>query len=420
MEIAAGPARRRVVVAGLIGNALEWYDFAIYGYFALIIGKQFFPSDDPTTSLIAAFSVFAVGFVMRPLGGIVFGHVGDKLGRRTAILASSAAMALPTVLVGLLPNYDAIGLWAPVLMLLLRMIQGLSVGGEYTLSTVFLAEQATDGRRGFMASWALVGAIGGTLAGSAMGALVNSVLSPAEVAEWGWRVPFLAGVVLAIYGFVVRRSVPEGLPAETTAETPLATAFRQEWRAMLQVAGITICAAIGFYLIFIYVAVYLRDIVHVSTAEALDINSLNMLAVIVLTPMFAGLSDRIGRKAVLLAAALGVVAFAWPLFALVHSGVGALVWFGQLGFAILVAAYLAGMPAMMAEAFPSRLRCSAASLAYNVPMALFGGTAPMVATYLINRDHDDFSPAYYLMAAGVISAIAIATMRETATDELRD
>ncbi len=420
MEIAAGPARRRIVMAGLIGNILEWYDFAIYGYFALTIGKQFFPHEDPTVSLIAAFSVFAVGFLMRPLGGILFGHVGDKLGRRTAILASSAAMALPTIAVGLLPTYAQIGLWAPALMLILRLIQGLSVGGEYTASSIFLAEQATDADRGRMASWTLVGAVGGTLLGSAMGALVNSLLGPSDLAAWGWRLPFLAGIVLAAYGVVLRRALPEILPGETSAETPLVTAIRQEWRTMLQVAGITVCAAIGFYLIFVYVTVYLREIVHVSTAEALDINSLNMLAVIILAPLFAGLSDRIGRKAVLLAAALGVVAFSWPLFALVHSGVGALVWFGQLGFAILVAAYLSVMPVVMAEAFPARMRCSAVSLAYNVPMALFGGTAPMVATFLINRDHDDFSPAYYLMAAGLISAIAIATMRETATDPLRD
>jgi len=271
-----------------------------------------------------------------------------------------------------------------------------------------------------MAAWAVVGATAGTLLGSAMGALINSVLSPAEVNAWGWRIPFLAGLVLAAYGFHIRRAVPDGLPAETAAETPMAIAFRQEWRTMLQVAGVTVCAAIGFYLIFVYVAVYLREIVHVSTAEALDINSLNMLAMLVMVPMFAILSDRVGRKTILLGAALGVVAFAWPLFALVHSGVGVLVWFGQFGFTVLVAAYLSVLPVLMAEAFPARMRCSAVSLAYNVPMALFGGTAPMVATFLINRDHDDFSPAYYLMAAGLISAIAIATMRETATDPLRD
>jgi MHS family proline/betaine transporter-like MFS transporter len=188
---------------------------------------------------------------------------------------------------------------------------------------------------------------------------------------------------------------------------------------MLQVAGLTICSAIGFYLIFVYVVVYLREIVHVSAAEALDINSLNMLVIVLLVPLFGGLSDRVGRKTVVLGATLGVVAFTWPLFALIHSGVGALVWFGQLGFAILIAAYRAVLPAMMAEAFPAHLRCSAVSLAFNVPTAIFGGTAPMVATYLINREHNDFSPAYYLMAAGVISAIAVATMRETASEPLR-
>lgn len=420
MEIAAGPTKPRTVMAGLIGNVLEWYDFAVYGYFALTIGKLFFPHEDPTVSLIAAFSVFAVGFLMRPLGGIVFGHVGDRFGRRTAILTSSAAMAVPTIIVGLLPTYQTIGLWAPALMLVLRMIQGLSVGGEYTSSTVFLAEQAADGRRGRAAAWAVVGAAGGTLLGSATGALVNSMLTPAEIADWGWRVPFLASIVLAVLAFAMRRGLADTAPEGNSVETPLVAAFRQEWRTMLQVAGITVCAAIGFYLIFVYVAVYLREIVHVSSAEALDINSLNMLVVIVLAPLFATLSDRVGRKTILLAAALGVVAFAWPLFALVHSGIGLLIWLGQFGFAVLVAAYLSVMPAVMAEAFPARMRCSAVALAYNVPMAVFGGTAPMVAAYLIDRQHDDFSPAYYLMAAGIVSAVAIASMRETAADPLRD
>ncbi|MGQ3030287.1 MAG: MFS transporter, partial [Ferrovibrionaceae bacterium] len=192
-----------------------------------------------------------------------------------------------------------------------------------------------------------------------------------------------------------------------------------EWRAMLQVAGITACSAIGFYLIFVYVVVYLRQIVHVSAAEALDINSLNMAAMVVLVPLIATLSDRIGRKKVLMAAAVGIVVLTWPLFALIHSGVGALIWLGQFGFAVLVAAYRSVMPAVMAEAFPASLRCSAVSVAYNVPTALFGGTAPMVAAFLINREHDDFSPAYFLIAAGVISVIAIATMRETAAGPLR-
>lgn len=414
-----GAGRRQVIVAGLIGNLLEWYDFAIYGYFAMTIGKQFFPHDDPTVSLIAAFSVFAVGFLMRPLGGIVFGHVGDKLGRRAAIVASSAAMALPTIALGLLPTYAQIGLWAPALMVILRMVQGLSVGGEYTASTVFLVEQATDGHRGRTASWAVVGAIGGTLLGSAAGALVNSLLGPADIAAWGWRLPFLAGIVPAAYGFVIRRSLPEAPPAAQAAGTPLAIALRLEWRAMLQVAGITACSAIGFYLIFVYVVVYLRQIVHVSAAEALDINSLNMAAMVVLVPLIATLSDRIGRKKVLMAAAVGIVVLTWPLFALIHSGVGALIWLGQFGFAVLVAAYRSVMPAVMAEAFPASLRCSAVSVAYNVPTALFGGTAPMVAAFLINREHDDFSPAYFLIAAGVISVIAIATMRETAAGPLR-
>src|SRR6516165_7308773 len=248
-------SHRRAVIAGLAGNVMEWYDFAVYGYFAQVIGQDFFPSEDPTSSLIASFGAFAAGFLMRPVGGLVFGHIGDRLGRKAALTLSVLAMAIPTFLIGLLPDHSQIGALAPILLVALRMVQGLSVGGEYTTSVVFLVEGAAPNRRGFAGSWSPFGAGAGILLGSALGAALNAVLSPEAVFAWGWRVPFLLGLGVGLAGLFIRRHIPE--PAKQadnkTAASPIREAFRSEWRNILRIMGFTFMFAVGFYMIFVYV-----------------------------------------------------------------------------------------------------------------------------------------------------------------------
>ena len=195
----------RTIVVGAIGNVLEWFDFAIYGYFAAAIGRTFFPNEDPVAQLLAAFGIFAVGFLMRPVGGALIGHIGDKYGRRAALTFSVAAMAIPTFLVGALPGYQVLGMAAPILLTLLRMIQGLSVGGEYTTSIVFMVERAPPGRRGFIGAMAGCGAVGGILLGSATGTLLASTMSAEALETWGWRIPFLLGLLVGFAGFILRR-----------------------------------------------------------------------------------------------------------------------------------------------------------------------------------------------------------------------
>ena len=414
-------SHRRAVIAGLAGNVMEWYDFAVYGYFAQVIGQHFFPSEDPTSSLIASFGAFAAGFLMRPVGGLVFGHIGDRLGRKAALTLSVLAMAIPTFLIGLLPDHAQIGALAPILLVALRMIQGLSVGGEYTTSVVFLVEGAAPHRRGFAGSWSPFGAGAGILMGSAVGAVLNTVLSPEAVFAWGWRLPFLLGLGVGVAGLFIRRHIPDPQPhAESKpAGSPIREAFRSEWRTILRIMGFNLMFAVGFYMIFVYVATYLKEIVHVSARSALDINTLSMVIMLALVPLMGLLSDRIGRKPLLLGAALGLALFSWPLFWLMHHPDFYLMFLGQVGFAVFIGMLSGVAPAAMVESLPAHVRCTALSVGYNVTFGLIGGLTPMIAAYLIQCTGEDLAPAYFLILCAVISLGVIWTMRETVREPLR-
>lgn len=412
--------RRRVVAAGISGNVLEWYDFAVYGYFAPIIAERFFPSDSPTASLLAAYGAFAAGFLMRPLGGFLFGHLGDRLGRRTTLILSVALMAGPTFLIGLLPDHADIGVAAAVLMIVMRMLQGLAVGGEYTTSVVYLVEQAPPDRRGYYGSWSLFGCIGGILLGSAVGAFVHTVWA-AEVHDWAWRLPFLAGLAVGLTGFILRRGLPESLADQDkeTHKLPLARAVGQEGRAMAKVIGISVVNAVAFYMIFIYITVFLERQVGLAAATALDINTVSMIAMLAMVPFFAHLSDRIGRKPLLAVSAFGLLLLSYPLLWVMHHPDAMTIFLGQLGFSVLVGCYLAVQPTAMAEMFSPGVRCSGMAVAYNLTLGIVGGTTPMVCTYLIEKTGDDLFIAWYLMAAAVVSFAVVLTLKETAKAPLR-
>jgi MHS family proline/betaine transporter-like MFS transporter len=403
-------------MAGVAGNVLEWYDFAVYGYFAPIIAGIFFPSADPVVSLVAAFGAFAAGFLMRPFGGAVFGHIGDKIGRSRALLLSVILMAIPTFVIGLLPGYATIGAVAAVVMVLLRMLQGLSVGGEYTSSVVFLVEHAPTKRRGFFSSWTVFGAVAGVLLGSAISALMSVLLTDAELQAWGWRIPFLLGIFVGAVGWLIRHGIPE-LPVtkrEPGDPSPVIEAFRDEWRAMLQVIGFNIMNAIAFYMLFVYMVTFLIDNVKEPRSTALDINTISMVVLMVLIPIVGALSDRIGRKPLLLISTGGMLLLTYPLMLAMHHPNDALILGGQVGFAIILAAFYGTAPVTMAEVFPARVRVSALSVGYNVCLAIFGGTTPLVAVWLVERTHDDLSMAYYLMVGALISFLVVLRLPETA------
>ena len=415
-------SRRRLVVAGTVGNIMEWYDFAVYGYFAQVIGRHFFPSDDPTTSLVASFGAFAAGFLMRPIGGMLFGHIGDKIGRKAALTLSVLAMAIPTFLIGILPDHSQIGATAAVLLVLLRMIQGLSVGGECTTSVVFLAEGAQPNKRGFAGSWSTFGAVAGILLGSAVGAVATNMLSPESLHSWGWRLPFVFGLLVGLAGLYIRRQIPETIAAvgdPKRSTSPVFDAFRYEWRAILRIAALNVMNAVGFYMIFVYVVTYEKVVVHLEAANALDINTFNMAILLLIVPVAGALSDRVGRKPVLLAGTVGAILFAWPLFWMMHHPVFAMVLFGQMGFSVLIGLFLGVVPVTMVENFPGRVRCTGLSVGYNLCLGLIGGTTPVVTTYLIERSHDDLSPAYYMMLAAAVSTGVVLSLPETFKRALR-
>jgi len=408
-------ASRRTILAGIAGNVMEWYDFAVYGYFAPIIGRHFFPSDDPNASLIAAFGVFAAGFLMRPLGGFVFGYIGDRIGRKAALTVSVLAMAIPTFLIGVLPGYETLGVTASVLLVVLRMVQGVSVGGEYTTSVVFLVETARPERRGYAGSWSTAGATLGTLLGSAVGALISTFLPAEAVGAWGWRLPFIVGLFVGLAGLYIREHLPDSAAVapneiEKRRKSPIVEAFRDHWRSMIQVAALSLLNAVGFYTVFVFVVTYFQKVSHFSAERALDINSLSMIVLVVVLPLAGALSDRVGRKPLMLAAAASVFAFAWPMFWLMAQGEPWLAGLGQLGLAVAIGTYCGVVPVTMVEAFPARVRCSAVSIGYNLCLGLAGGTAPLAATWLMERTHDDLSPAFYVMAAALVSGVAVLTL----------
>jgi MHS family proline/betaine transporter-like MFS transporter len=401
------------LVAGAIGNVLEWYDFAAYGYFASVFGRNFFPSTSHLVSLLSAFGVFALAFMMRPIGSIIFGHIGDRYGRKRALMVSVSAMALSTFVIGLLPTYAQIGSLAPLILILLRMVQGASVGGEYTTSIIFLVEQSAPNQRGYVGSWAYFSAIAGILLGSVAGVIVTRLLDPAEVLAWGWRLPFLPGIALGAVAYVMRRRLlEEDYTRIHFARLPLVEAIQTSWRDIVRGFVIVIAFGVAFYLIFVYLATYFQQIDKISATRALTINSISMLFLLIITPIAGKLADRFGRRTIMAAGVAGFIVLSWPLFLLLDRPEFTAILLGQCGLAVLIAAYGGALPAALVEMYPRRIRCSALSFTYNASMGLAGGTAPMVAVYLMGATHSPISPAIYLMVASAISLIGILSMTD--------
>ncbi|MEO4040184.1 MFS transporter [Hoeflea sp. CAU 1731] len=422
-ETSTQTARLRNALAGAVGNALEWYDFAIYGSLAPIIGNLFFPSGDPLTSLLASFGVFAVGYAARPVGGVILGSVGDRIGRKTTLIISVSLMGVGTTLIGLLPTYEQIGLAAPVLLILLRLMQGVSVGGEYPGSVVFLAEHAPQKSRALFTSWPVIGAFMGFLIGNGAAAILGGLIGDDALEQWGWRIPFLLGALIAVGAVVFRRHMSEPPTLgrlEVHGDIPFVEAVRDYWRQILQIICLTLSLAVGFYLLFVFASSYLTEYMHISTSSAFDINTYALMIMIPIIGFGAYVSDHIGRKPLLYTSSIGTLILSWPLWSVMHHENVYLVFIGQAGFATLFAIGYSALSSAMVEALPAHVRCSGVAIGYNLCQGLFGGTAPLVATYLLARTADDFAPVYYLIITAMISTIAVYTLKETTGKPLPD
>lgn len=409
------PARtRQAIGAGMIGNVLEWYDFAIYGFFAVEIGRQFFPHESQVAQLLATFGVFAVGYLMRPIGGIVIGHVSDHYGRRAALIVAITAMAVPTFLIGLLPGYAVLGIAAPILLTLLRMVQGLSLGGEHPSSMVFLVERAPAHRRGFMGGLAACGAIVGLLLGSATGALLASLMSAEALAEWGWRIPFIMGLGVGLIGNLIRRNIEETVPERSSVESPaIVDTLRNQWRLVGRIAALAAFNAVPFYLLFVYLVSVMELDDGFTPAQALLINTISMTALLPCMLLGAWLTDVVGRKPVLLfSIGMGFLT-AWPLFTLMHQPDPVLVFAGQLGAAIFVGLFTSSFPALIVESAPAKVRCTAVALGYNLSIGLVGGLTPFIATLLVAYTDNPMAPAFMVMFAAAVAFAAVLTFKET-------
>lgn len=417
-----GQTRARPVAAGAVGGLIEWYDFAIYGILSPTIARKFFPADDPVGALLATFGVFAIGFAARPLGALLFGYVGDRFGRRTALLASIFLMGTCTFLMAILPTFSQIGLMAPVLLTLLRVAQGLSVGGEFSGAAVYLAEHAPADRRGRITSYAELATAAGFLLGAGVGAASAGLLGEAAMADWGWRIPFALGGVLAIAILFVRRNMPESPAAEiarAAAEPPIAVLFRDHWRTLVHLTALVMFGAVAFYIAFVYSTSFIEGELKYSTGATLDLNVLGMLACLVAIFVSGRLTDRIGRRPVFLAMGVLAVLTSWPFFYLMHHENPWLLGLGQAGFGVLVGGVYAIIPATIAELFPADVRCSGAALGYNICLGLLGGTAPILATWLVATTGDPLSPAWYLTGAAALMIVGGLSLREWARVPLR-
>ncbi|MBF8193515.1 MFS transporter [Nonomuraea sp. K274] len=410
----------RAVVAGSFGNIMENYDNMVYGYTAVTLGTLFFPESDGLVGTLYTFAVFAVGFLMRPLGAITFGHVGDKFGRRTALVVSVLMMGAATTLIGLLPTYDSIGVLAPLLLVILRMVQGFSVAGEWAGSAAFLVEYAPARRRGFFGSFNQVSTAGGFLLASGVVALNHTIFTDEQVNAFAWRIPFLLSLLTAAaalwlrYGMAETPAFAEEQAKGATAKSPLREGVRTEFPGIARGFGFTMLWTVAYFFFLTYLPTWLTDVAGVDPGVARASNIVGLVTLTVCIAAFGALSDRVGRKPLLTAAAIGFLVLSWPIMTLLQSGGTFGVYAGQIVIAVILAMFSGPGPAALSELFPTKLRYSTMSIGYNFAVMAFGGTAPFVATGVVELSGSGMSPVLLPIVSAAVTLAVVLGMRETA------
>lgn len=413
-------SQRRVLVATLLGNFTEWFDFAVYGAVATIVATVFFPSDNPTASLLASLGAFGVAFLFRPIGGLILGPIGDRYGRRVALSAAVVGMAVATTLIALLPSYETAGILAPVLLVLLRAVQGLSAGGEWTTASAFLVEYAPQGRRGRSA--ALISSSAAVAIGSGYGIVLvlQSIIGPAAMADWGWRVPFLLAAPLGLVGLYLRLRLHESpvyqeLQARRkVAASPLRGALRGSWATILLAFACASATGVGFYYFATYFVTYLTTTGGMARTPALLVIMLALLIYAALCPLTGALSDRIGRRPVYIGGCVGHLVLCVPAFLLLGNG-----WFLTLLGLLIFGAVQTGLNVMssvvIVELFPPETRSTGAALGYSLGVGPIAGVGPLVAAALGAASSIPFAPMLFLLGVCVVvPLILVPFLPETA------
>lgn len=412
------PERRRAVAAGIIGNTLEWYDFGVYGFLATLLAKQFFPASGQYIGLLQTFGAFGAGFIARPLGSILLGRMGDIIGRKAVLTLTILMMAVGTIAIGVVPTYAHIGIAAPLVLLVARLLQGLAAGGEWGNAAAFLAEWAKPGRRGFYGGLLLASVSGGLLLGSGVAACVSTALSPEQMADWGWRIPFLLGAALIPVGLYMRRNVeePPKFRSQPTGDVPQnQTAFPA---LLLRAACICLPLLMASYMVTVYMPSYAQLYGAIPRSMALWANTCALALTVVGAPVVGLLSDLYGRRRQMLICAVLLVVLAYPMYGLIASGVSFPTFFAiQMLLTAVVVGFNGAVPATVAELFPTATRAVGAALA-NAIAGVFGGFTPFISTWLIKESGSVASPAWLVVFSGAAALLALIGMKEMAHREL--
>ncbi|MGL5551715.1 MAG: glycine betaine/L-proline transporter ProP, partial [Plesiomonas shigelloides] len=422
---------KKAITAAALGNAMEWFDFGVYGFVAYALGQIFFPGATPGVQVIAALATFSVPFLVRPLGGIFFGALGDKYGRQKILAITIIIMAISTFCIGLIPSYDSIGIWAPILLLLAKLAQGFSVGGEYSGAAIFVAEYSPDKKRGFMGSWLDFGSIAGFVLGAGVVVVLSSVLGEQRFMAWGWRLPFFLALPLGVIGLYLRHALEEtpafqkhseNLQQHSTADAPQPVSFaeiaRGHWRSLLSCVGLVIATNVTYYMLLTYMPSYLSHNLHYPEDHGILIIIVVMLGMLFVQPVIGLLSDRFGRRPFVIGGSIGLLLLAVPCFMLITSGSLVLIFAGLLVLAVLLNAFTGVMASSLPAMFPTKIRYSALAIAFNISV-LIAGLTPTLSAWLVEVTQNLYMPAYYLMAIAVVGLITGILMKETANLPLK-
>lgn len=410
---------RKSVVAGSIGVLVHWFDWAVYAYMAGVIATVFFPESSATAGLLAAFGVFAVSFFVRPVGAVIFGRLGDRLGRKATLSIVIIAMAAATLALGLLPGYTAIGIFAPILLIATRVVQGLAAGGEFGSAAAFLGEFSPRKRRGFGCSWLEFGSLLGFLLASFTVYLLNAMFTSDQIVAWAWRLPFLFTALLGVVGLYIRLRIEDTPDFEklkdlqAISSAPVKEVFQRNTREFLQTCGIEIFMNVTFYVVLVYLLTYQEVTLGFDAGRAALLSTLASALGLVIVPLSGLASDKVGRKPVLMSAAVALTVLSIPLFLLMQIGTGWAVFASTFGLAFLLAMVLGTHAVTVVELFPTRTRQSGLSIAYALTAALFAGTAPYLLTWLISVTGDDLVPGWFLFVVGLVGVVTVFSIPET-------